>query len=100
MECTNLANLGVVGVMRMAETEREKNLKSVDEFRMFDDTFMSAVFDGKIEETQFLIKVILGRDDITVIDSKAQFSSRIFTDMDCGWTSLPEMKKGMHTILK
>jgi len=40
---------------------------------MFDDTFMSAVFDGKIEETQFLIRVILGRKDITVIDSKAQF---------------------------
>lgn len=40
---------------------------------MFDDTFMSAVFDGKTEETQFLIGVILERDDITVIDSKAQF---------------------------
>ena len=57
----------------MAETEQEKNLKSVDDFRMFDDTFMSAVFDGKIEETQFLIRVILERNDITVIDSKAQF---------------------------
>ena len=57
----------------MAETEREKNLKAVDEFRMFDDTFMSAVFDGKIDETQFLISVILARDDITVIESKAQF---------------------------
>jgi len=50
----------------MAETEQEKNLKSVDDFRMFDDTFMSAVFDGKIEETQFLIRVILERNDITV----------------------------------
>ena len=49
----------------MTETEQDKNLKSVDDFRMFDDTFMSAVFDGKIEETQFLIRVILGRNDIT-----------------------------------
>jgi len=57
----------------LTETQQEKNLKSVDDFRMFDDTFMSAVFDGKIEETQFLIRVILGRKDITVIDSKAQF---------------------------
>jgi predicted HTH domain antitoxin len=57
----------------MNETEQDKNLKSVDDFRMFDDTFMSAVFDGKIEETQFLIRVILGRDDIIVIESKAQF---------------------------
>ena len=57
----------------MTETEQDKNLKSVDDFRMFDDTFMSAVFDGKIEETQFLIRVILGRNDITVTESKAQF---------------------------
>lgn len=34
---------------------------------------MSAVFDGKIEETQFLIRVIMGRNDITVVDSRAQF---------------------------
>jgi len=43
------------GDIRMADTQKEKNLKSIDDFRMFDDTFMSAVFDGKIEETQFLI---------------------------------------------
>ena len=48
----------------MAESQQEKNLKSIDDFRMFDDTFMSAVFDGKTEETQFLIRVILNRDDI------------------------------------
>ena len=57
----------------MAESQQEKNLKSIDDFRMFDDTFMSAVFDGKTEETQFLIRVILNRDDITVAESRAQF---------------------------
>lgn len=57
----------------MIETLQDRNLKSINDFRMFDDTFMSAVFDGKIEETQFLIRVILERNDITVIDSKAQF---------------------------
>ncbi len=57
----------------MIETLQDRNLKSINDFRMFDDTFMSAVFDGKTEETQFLIRVILERNDITVIDSKAQF---------------------------
>ena len=57
----------------MTQIEQEKNLEAVKEFRMFDDTFMSAVFDGKKEETEFLIRVILDRDDISVIDSKAQF---------------------------
>lgn len=55
------------------QMEQEKNLRSIDDFRMFDDTFMSAVFDGENKETQFLIRVILGREDIIVTDSKAQF---------------------------
>lgn len=54
-------------------TQHEKNLKSIEDFRMFDDTFMSAVFDGQTKETEFLIRVILERDDITVVDTKAQF---------------------------
>lgn len=49
----------------MTQIEQEKNLEAVKEFRMFDDTFMSAVFDGKKEETEFLIRVILDRDDIS-----------------------------------
>ena len=57
----------------MSESAQEKGLKLLDDFRIFDDTFMSAVFDGKTEETQFLIRVILEREDINVIDSKAQF---------------------------
>lgn len=57
----------------MTENELEKSLKAIADFRMFDDTFMSAVFDGKTEETQFLVNVILERDDIAVIYSKAQF---------------------------
>ena len=59
--------------MSDSQLERERNLKDIEEFRMFDDTFMSAVFDGKTEETEVLIRVILNRDDISVIDSKAQF---------------------------
>lgn len=43
----------------LIEPLQDRNLKSINDFRMFDDTFMSAVFDGKTEETQFLIRVIL-----------------------------------------
>ena len=54
--------------------ERAKTLEAtIADFRMFDDTFMSAVFDGKKEETEFLINVILERNDIVVKESKAQF---------------------------
>ena len=63
------------GAMEMDRTDRaqNKNQQAINEFRMFDDTFMSAVFDGKTEETEFLIRVILNREDIRVYDSKAQF---------------------------
>lgn len=54
-------------------TQREKDLQAIEQFRMFDDTFMSAVFDNRIVETELLIRVILNRDDISVIESKSQF---------------------------
>jgi predicted HTH domain antitoxin len=40
---------------------------------MFDDTFMSAVFDGQINETELLLRVVLGREDIQVKSCEAQF---------------------------
>ena len=58
----------------MAEvTQREKDLQAIAEFRMFDDTFMPAVFDGQIAETELLLRVVLGKDDIQVESSEAQF---------------------------
>lgn len=58
----------------MAEvTQREKDLQAIAEFRMFDDTFMSAVFDGQIAETELLLRVVLGKDNIQVKSSEAQF---------------------------
>ncbi len=57
----------------MNPEKHEKNLKSIAEFKMFDDTFMSAVFDGQIDETNLLLRVVLERDDIDVISSKAQY---------------------------
>ena len=54
--------------------QREKDLREIENFRMFDDTFMSAVFDKRITETEFLIHTILGRDDIHVISTKTQYS--------------------------
>ena len=38
----------------------------VDEMNLFDDDLMSMVFDGNIEATELLLKIILKRDDIIV----------------------------------
>ena len=40
---------------------------------MFDDTFMSAVFDDQTEETAYLINTVLGRNDIIVDSANTQF---------------------------
>lgn len=42
--------------------------KTIDGFSLFDDDFMSVVFDRNIEATEFLLNTILERDDMNVIE--------------------------------
>ena len=51
---------------------KEILLEKIEKFRLFDDDFMSKVFEDDIEATEFLLKVILQRDDLTVTESKGQ----------------------------
>ena len=51
----------------------KSKIQKIAEFSMFDDTFMSAVFDGQIQETELLLKIVMGRNDIRVVYSKAQY---------------------------
>ncbi len=46
--------------------------KAIDELTLFDDDLMSKVFDGNIEATQLLLKIVLQRDDIKVVSVKGQ----------------------------
>ncbi|MDO5423369.1 MAG: PD-(D/E)XK nuclease family transposase [Eubacteriales bacterium] len=50
----------------------DKILRKLAAMRMFDDAFMSAVFDGRNEETALLLNIILGRSDIKVLSVKTQ----------------------------
>lgn len=42
--------------------------KTIDGFSLFDDDFMSVVFDRNIEATEFLLNTILERDDMNVTE--------------------------------
>lgn len=54
-------------------TRREQEInKTIDGFSLFDDDFMSIVFDGNIEATEFLLNIILERDDLEVIEVVGQ----------------------------
>ena len=57
--------------MTEKEIKRRKK-KTIKELRMIDDTFFAAVFDGHVEETEVLIRTILNRDNITVVEAKVQ----------------------------
>lgn len=57
------------------DSKRKKLLLSkIAQFRLFDDDFMSKVFEDDIEATEFLLRIILQRDDLEVTESKGQVS--------------------------
>jgi hypothetical protein len=51
---------------------REKDLQRLASLRLIDDDFFSEALDGKIEAIQYILNTILQRDDLRIIDSKAQ----------------------------
>lgn len=50
----------------------EKYLARIDRLKLMDDDFFSEALDGKIEAVEFILRVVLGRDDLRVIETKAQ----------------------------
>ena len=53
------------------ETSREKDRRSIAKFKLFDDIFMNAAFNGYKKETKFLIDTITGMD-VTVKETETQ----------------------------
>jgi hypothetical protein len=51
----------------------EETQQAVDKLCLFDDDFMSLIFDGNIEATEFLLNTIFGRTDLKVIEVKGQY---------------------------
>ena len=47
-------------------------LEQIKAFRLMDDNFMTTVFGGDVKVTEFLLRIILDRDDLTVISSMTQ----------------------------
>lgn len=60
----------------MSVEEMQQNTKTIeqiiDDMNLFDDDLMSMVFDENIPATELLLKIILKRDDITVISVVGQ----------------------------
>lgn len=48
------------------ENQHEEDLQRIRGFRLIDDDFMNACFDGNIEGTELLLRIILNKPDISV----------------------------------
>ena len=86
--------------MLQEQQDLQDKLQRIAKMRMFDDTLMNAVFDSRIEETQVLIQIILGRDDIRVISTKTQEEFINVYAEGSRWTSSPVMPTTSCTTLK
>ena len=63
-----------MGINDNDEERRKRLLSKIAKFRLFDDDFMSKIFEDDIEATEFLLRTILQRDDLVVTESKGQVS--------------------------
>lgn len=55
------------------EKKRQENLDAIKDFTLMDDTFMTQVFSGNIEATEYILSVILQRENLKVEQVITQF---------------------------
>ena len=51
---------------------QEEYLARIDKLRLIDDDFFSEALDGKIEAVEYILQTVLERNDIVVLETKAQ----------------------------
>ena len=66
------------------ERKHEEDLQRLRGFRLLDDDFMSKVFEDK-ECTEFLLQIILNRNDLKVQSVHGQHDIKTCRDALCVW---------------
>lgn len=65
---------GKIRELDKVDTKREKFLQKIKEYNLFDDEFMSTVFENDIECTEFLLHIIMDKPDLKVQEVRTQYS--------------------------
>lgn len=52
----------------MAEQKHEEDLQRIRDFRLLDDDFMTKCFDGNIECTELVLRIVLDMSDLEVLE--------------------------------
>ena len=68
--------------MQDEEKRYKKDLKKIKSLRLMDDDFMSICFDGDIEATELVLRIILEKPDISVISVKTQKQMKSLSGRD------------------
>ena len=55
---------------RRKEASHQRNLERIKRFRLLDDTFFTVCFEGNGECTELVLRILLDRDDLTVVENK------------------------------
>ena len=83
----------------MQKDKQERYLELLAGLRLMDDDFFSEALDGKVEAVEFILQVVLERDDLKVIETKEQVEYKSATkrsirldikavDRENGWFNL------------
>ena len=80
------------------ERKHEEDMRRICDLRLMDDDFMSKVFEDK-ECAEFLLKIILDRDDLTIQEVHGQHDLNNL-QVRYGWIFLPWMKRTVLITLK
>jgi hypothetical protein len=51
----------------MTDEEQQKNLQIIQNFRLMDDDFMNVCFSGNLGLTEFVLRIIMERNDLHVV---------------------------------
>ena len=68
--------------MTEQERQHEEDLQRIRGFRLMDDDFMNACLQDNPEDTEFILRIILGDDKIKVTDAKTQYLVKSLTGRD------------------
>ena len=81
------------------ERKHEEDLQRLRGLRLIDDDFMAAVFEERAC-AEFLLQIILKRDDLTVKEVHGQYSIKICKGVQSDWIFWQWIGKTVHIILR
>ena len=79
---------------------QEKYLEALKKFRLIDDAFFSACFDDNAKDVEYILRIILEKDDLQVLKVQTQKSVENMYGRSVRFAFLQLTQKASFIILK